>query len=111
VRRRSFLAVAAALAACGPTELRAQCVDGGPAYDTRGQIVSIGADRTTLRIAHEEIPGYMRAMTMAFTACPSVDTTGLAAGDRIAFRFTRGEGGHFLVLSLQRLAPAPRPAG
>lgn len=106
MRRRSFLAGAAALAACGPGQLRAQCVEGGPAYDTRGQIVAFAADRTTMRIAHEEIPGYMRAMTMAFAPCPSVDVAGLAVGDRVAFRFTRGEGGHFLILSLRRLEPA-----
>lgn len=112
MRRRLFLAAAGALVACGPGTLEASChEESGPAYDTRGRIVSLSADRSTLRIAHEEIPGYMRAMTMAFTPCPSVDTEGLAVGDRIEFRFTRGEGGHFLVLSLRRIDASALPAG
>ncbi len=112
MRRRAFVAGAAALVVCGHADLRAQCRDSeGSGHDARGQIVAFAADGASMRIAHEAIPGYMRAMTMSFAPCPSVETRGLAVGDRVAFRFTRGEGGHFLILSLRRLDATDPPAG
>lgn len=112
MRRRAFVAGAAALVACGPSDLRAQCRDDADGvHDARGRILAFAHDGGSIRIAHEEIPGYMRAMTMSFSPCPSVETRGLAVGDRIAFRFSRGEGGHFLILSLRRLEPTVAPAG
>lgn len=53
---------------------------------TRGTIVSIGPDRTTLRVHHEDIPGYMKAMTMTFDCTPK-QIEGLAASDRVELAF------------------------
>jgi Cu/Ag efflux protein CusF len=99
--------LALALAASGPSSLAAQCREPeGPAYDTRGRIVAFEPNGGELRIAHEAIPGYMRAMTMLFAPCPTVDVADLSVGDVVAFRFTRGPGGRFLILSLERVEPA-----
>lgn len=96
------------LAGVGPTGARAQCAEpSGDVHEARGRIVGFVPNGGLLRIAHEEIPGVMGAMTMAFAPCPSVDTTGLAVGDEVRFRFTRGPGGRFLLLSLERRRPEP----
>jgi Cu/Ag efflux protein CusF len=41
-------------------------------YPVKGRIVQVQADRATLLIQHDEIPGVMRAMTMEFHADPDV---------------------------------------
>jgi len=35
-------------------------------YALRGVVVAVDADKSALRVKHEEIPGFMRAMTMQF---------------------------------------------
>lgn len=54
-------------------------------YDIRGEIVGINRVSGVLLIHHEEIPGYMPAMTMEFNA-PGVDVARLREGQRIAAR-------------------------
>jgi hypothetical protein len=41
-------------------------------YPVKGRIVQVQADRATLLLQHDEIPGVMRAMTMEFHADPDV---------------------------------------
>ncbi len=53
-------------------------------YAVRGVIQKI-EDATTLRIAHEDIPGYMPAMTMPLSVRNTNEITGLSAGDQITF--------------------------
>jgi len=43
-------------------------------------------------IAHEEIPGYMAAMTMAFELAEPAEGSALQAGDRVRFRLQPGDG-------------------
>lgn len=73
-------------------------------HATRGRVVSFEPNGL-VRIAHEAIPGVMRAMTMVFAPCPAVDLTAVSVGDTVTFRFTRGPAGRFLILALER---APR---
>jgi len=54
-------------------------------YQVRGVIKEIKPDGKTAVIAHEEIPGYMKAMTMDFEVKQKAELSGLKAGDRIAF--------------------------
>lgn len=51
----------------------------------RGEIVGLDRARNVLLIHHEEIPGYMPAMTMEFNA-PGVDLAPLREGQRISAR-------------------------
>ena len=44
-------------------------------YALRGVVVALDAEKSALRVKHEEIPGFMRAMTMQF----KVDAPTLAA--------------------------------
>jgi protein SCO1/2 len=45
----------------------------------------LDADRR-IRIAHDDIPGLMPAMTMAFSVSNAADAAGLKAGDRVKFQ-------------------------
>jgi len=64
----------------------AAVASGAQAWTTRGTIVSIATDRTSLRIHHEDIPGLMKSMTMRFDCTPK-QIEGLAAGDRVELQF------------------------
>lgn len=55
-------------------------------FEVRGQIRSLDAANKTVRITHEEIPGYMPAMTMPFTVKDAALLSGLSAGDGVQFQ-------------------------
>jgi len=55
-------------------------------FEVRGQIRGFEEDDRTVRIAHEEIPGYMAAMTMPLTVRDAALLRGLKVGDDIAFQ-------------------------
>ena len=52
-------------------------------YELKGQVVSVDAQRRRVTIAHEEIPGYMGAMTMPFSLKEQWAYNVLAAGDHV----------------------------
>ena len=54
-------------------------------YEVKGQIKEIDLGRRALRILHEEIPGYMKRMTMEFEVRDESDLGGLALGDGVEF--------------------------
>ena len=55
-------------------------------YPGRGIVREISADRHTVTIQHEAIPGYMAAMTMDFTVQNTNELTGLSPNDGITFQ-------------------------
>ena len=55
------------------------------AFTVRGTVREVQADERQVIVSHEEIPGYMAAMTMPFRVKSSHDLAGLAGGDRIRF--------------------------
>jgi protein SCO1/2 len=59
--------------ACGRTESRE--------YTLQGQIISIAPDRTHADVKHEEIKGFMAAMTMPYKVEDAKELEGLAPGD------------------------------
>ena len=54
-------------------------------YEVKGQIKEIDLGRRALRILHEEIPGYMKRMTMEFEVRDESDLGGLMLGDGVEF--------------------------
>lgn len=54
-------------------------------YTVRGVVVA-PPNGKTVKVKHEEIPGYMMAMTMPFEARPTNELAGLMTGDQIEFR-------------------------
>lgn len=55
-------------------------------YEVRGVVHKIHAESGKAVIAHENIPGYMEAMTMEFTAGAAAELAGIRPGDVLAFR-------------------------
>ncbi|MCX6956031.1 MAG: SCO family protein [Verrucomicrobia bacterium] len=74
-------------------------------YPIRGEIVGFDLPRQVLVIHHEEIPGYMPAMTMEFTA-PGIDLTKLREGQRLAARMGAPLDGVFPLTEFRLLDPA-----
>lgn len=56
------------------------------AYEVRGVLREIRANGTKTLIAHEEIPGYMEAMTMQLDVRDTNELAGIAVGAQITFR-------------------------
>lgn len=64
----------------------------GPArqrgFQVKGVVQEVQRKNNLIRIAHEEIPGYMAAMTMPFEVKDAQELKGVNAGDKVAFRMT-----------------------
>ena len=60
-------------------------------FEVTGKVVAIELESKTIRIAHEEIPDYMPAMTMAFTVEKASLLNGLRAGDQVQFQLVVNE--------------------
>ncbi|MBI2512647.1 MAG: copper-binding protein [Opitutae bacterium] len=75
---------------CCQTEERAEAKPAPQTHPLKGVVVDVVAERSSLVVKHEEIPGVMHAMTMMFR----VDAETLARvkkGDAIAGRLGRDE--------------------
>lgn len=83
-------------------------------YPARGIVQAVRADGRTVVIKHEEIPDYMMAMTMPFTARDTNELKGLKPGEQIEFRLCVTEKDSWIdQLKIVAAAPptnAPAPA-
>jgi len=82
-------------------------------FQVKGVVESVKADEKTVRIRHEEIPGYMEAMTMPFAVKDTDELAGVQAGDAVTFRMivTEKDGWIDQIKKLNVSAPAnPLPA-
>lgn len=79
-------------------------------YEVGGEFKEANLAKRVVRIAHDEIPGYMRKMTMEFELRDSSDLTQLKVGDRVTFQLkVTDEDGW--IESLKRVSgPAPTPS-
>ncbi|MCU0785015.1 MAG: copper-binding protein [Verrucomicrobia bacterium] len=57
-------------------------------FQVKGAVMELHPEEKTVRIKHEEIPGYMKAMTMSFDVRDTNELAGLEAGDTVTFRMT-----------------------
>jgi protein SCO1/2 len=55
-------------------------------FQVKGVIVNVKTGAKEVEIRHEEVPGYMPAMTMPFDVKDTNDLAGLRAGDTVSFR-------------------------
>lgn len=55
-------------------------------FQVKGVIKELAPERKKVKIAHEDIPGYMEAMTMMFDVRDEKELQGLQAGDSVTFR-------------------------
>lgn len=92
--RASLLVLIAVLAGCGRNPPATQTPSTTPpasqtnlqSYQAFGVVKELEADGKTVRIKHEEIPGYMLAMTMSFEVRDTNELRGIDVGDVVAFR-------------------------
>jgi protein SCO1/2 len=57
-------------------------------YQVKGVVLEVLPAEKTVRIKHEEVPGYMQAMTMPFEVRDVTELAGLGPGDPVMFRLT-----------------------
>jgi len=75
-------------------------------FQVKGVVVELDPDGRTVKIKHEEIPGYMGAMTMPFEARPTNELSGLSPGDTISFRMSVTEADGWID-QIKMLSAAP----
>jgi protein SCO1/2 len=71
-----------------------------PTYELRGEIVDVNREKQTLLVHHEEIPGYMPAMTMEFTA-PGASMAAFKEGQHITAHMIPSATGEFRLEGIQ----------
>ena len=52
-------------------------------YDIKGKVVSVDVEKKSVRLDHEDIPGFMAAMEMPFDVENAKILEGLKAGDAV----------------------------
>jgi protein SCO1/2 len=85
---------------------------GGPrSYLLKGRVVSVAANRQSITIAHEAIPGYMNAMTMPFPVKDPKLLDGVDPGDEIEGELvvTSSEGWLSRLTVTKKGEPKPPP--
>jgi protein SCO1/2 len=90
---RVFLAAALALGLVGCKPAASTTATGGSSaaetpreYSVRGVVRRVEPERRSVVVKHEEIPGFMPAMTMPFDVQEPKELNGLKPGDQISFR-------------------------
>ena len=76
VARGMVVSALAVLLACAPRPA-------GRRYELRGQVLSVHPERREIVIRHEDIPGFMPAMTMPFSVKDEALLEGRVPGDRV----------------------------
>ena len=88
---------AAILFGCSSSEVEEE--DSGEGHPLVGEITDIDAEERMLEVAHEDIPGFMPAMTMRFKVSMG-DIQNASVGQRIRARLVRGEAGEFMLIKI-----------
>src|SRR5438270_42320 len=55
-------------------------------FQVKGVVIAVKPKEKSIEIKHEEIPGYMPAMTMPFEVRNTNEFAGLRPGDSVSFR-------------------------
>jgi Cu(I)/Ag(I) efflux system periplasmic protein CusF len=61
-------------------------------YSTRGKVRAVGERKDNITIAHEDIPGYMKAMTMMFEVEKADLLNDIKVDDQVTFTFSDRDG-------------------
>jgi protein SCO1/2 len=80
-----FLAPALASEPIAPNTLSSQSTNTAE-YSVKGVVLEVNPAEKSVKIKHDEIPGYMAAMTMSFDVKDTNELNGIEAGDPVAFR-------------------------
>ena len=71
-------------------------------YDIKVKVISIGEDKKSVKLDHEDIPGFMKAMKMEFTVESPQVLQGIAPGDKVQGRLKVKPGGDYLITQLKK---------
>ncbi len=71
-------------------------------YHAKGVVKSFGANRAYVNIAHDDIPGYMMAMTMSFEPKAKAQLDGITEKDHVEFDFVDSDDGHRVLIAIQK---------
>lgn len=71
-------------------------------YSAIGVVKSIDTAQKGILIKHEDIPGYMKPMTMLFDLRDLEQVKGIAPGDSVAFTFVDEGGGRLVVQTIRK---------
>lgn len=74
---------------------------GAKVYDVTGKVVALDPAKKAVTLDHEDIPGFMKAMTMEFPVADAKLLDGMKAGDAVRGKIT-AEGGSYAVTSLEK---------
>ena len=96
------LAVLVSLLACG--------IEAEQVYEVEGVVHAVDAEARQVRIAHEDIPGFMPGMTMVFDVADPALLQGLEPGHPIRFELKR-RGASLRITGIAVLGPATLPPG
>jgi len=100
----ALVALAALASACGgppPEQPRT--------YELVGQILTVGPDRRGVVVKHDDIPGFMPAMTMTYLVKDPVVLDGRVAGDLVKATL-KVSGGEAWLTEITKTGEAPLPA-
>jgi protein SCO1/2 len=93
----------------------AAATNGLQTFQVKGLVVSLDPDGKTVKIKHEEIPGYMAAMTMDFEARGSNALANITPGDSVEFRMLVTEDDGWIEqlrkLDVPKIEPSKMPPG
>lgn len=97
------------LVACKPGASAGKTAPGADAaaekrHPITGEIIKVDPERLTLLVRHDEIPGYMAAMTMEFSVTLG-DVANAREGQRIRAEMVEREGGEFALEKLWTVDP------
>lgn len=95
-------ALLAVVEACGANEPPAHSPRAEQTYSTKGLIKSFGPDRKFVNIQHDDIPGYMNAMTMSFEPKSPEQLAGLSVNDRVVFTFISTDDGRRIISTISK---------
>ena len=70
-------------------------------YDIKGKVVSLDAEKKSVRLDHEDIPGFMKAMEMDFSVQDAKILTGLKTGDQVQGKLKVKDSG-YAITELQK---------
>jgi Cu/Ag efflux protein CusF len=76
-------------------------------YEGVGVVVSVDRDTGTVQIKHEDIKGFMTAMTMPFKARRPSLLDGISPGDNVGFTL-RDDGYGVVLIRIEKKVPVSR---
>lgn len=100
-RRLVVLSLLASLALLGACDKPASATP--KSYHATGQVRSFGPQKAFVNIAHDDIPGYMKAMTMSFEPEKPAMLDGIDVGARVSFDFYETADSRRVLSAIQKV--------